>query len=135
MRLIKATQLFICFVFCMQTISLAQLTASHLNKGMQVLFIGESNTEIGNITIGLSEILDSAYGDYGTGYCTINPHSVGLISDSLKINCDSGWTYFDMRDAMQPEQPPYYSPNGLSISSSKRGATTTIEFNGNAIDL
>jgi len=135
MRLIKATQLFICFVFCMQTISLAQLAASHLNKGMQVLFIGDSNTEIGNITIGLSEVLDSAYGDYGTGYCTINPHSVGLISDSLKINCDSGWTYFDMRDAMQPEQPPYYSPNGLSISSSKQGVTTTVEFNGDAIDL
>lgn len=104
-------------------------------KGLQVLFIGDSNTEIGNITTGLSSIFDSIYGNDGSGYFTVNPNSMGLVPGNPTIECDSNWVYFDMRNAMQPEPAPYYSPNGLSIYSSAKDATTIIQFSGEAIDL
>ena len=34
-----------------------------------------------------------------------------------------------------PEKPPYYLPNGLSISSSTKRAVTSLEFTENAMDV
>src|SRR5215831_16352568 len=85
-------------------------------KGLQILMIGDSNTEHGNITMALKAILDSIYGDYGSGFCTLNPNSMGRMPDSITISCDSNWSFFDMRNDVTPEPGTYYSPNGLSIS-------------------
>jgi hypothetical protein len=104
-------------------------------KGLRILMIGDSNTEIGNITMPIKTLLDSIYGNYGTGFSTLNTNSIGRVPDSLQINCDSNWTMFDMRNDFCPMPPPYYSPNGLNISSDKTGAAVTIQFSGNAIDL
>lgn len=104
-------------------------------KGMQVLMIGDSNTEHGNITMGLKDILDSIYGDYGSGFCTLNPNSTGRMPDSIAISCDSNWNFSDMRNDFTPAPGTYYSPNGLSISSAIAGAETVVHFPGDAIDL
>jgi hypothetical protein len=104
-------------------------------KGLQVLMIGDSNTENGNITMGLKAILDSIYGNYGSGFCTLNPNSIGRVPDSITIKCDSNWNYFDMRNAATSAPGIYYSPNGLSIYSAIAGAETVVHFSGNAVDL
>jgi len=104
-------------------------------KAMQVLVIGDSNTENGNITMGLKEVLDSIYGDHGSGFCTLNPNSTGRTPSSITISCDSNWSFFDMRNQFTPATGPYYSPDGLSISSAIAGAETSVHFSGNAIDL
>lgn len=104
-------------------------------KSLRILFIGDSNTEIGNITMPMRALLDSMYGDYGSGFCTLHPNSMGGLQESISVSPDSNWRFFDMRNELEPEPPPYYSPNGLSISSSIAGAVTTIHFSGDAIDL
>jgi hypothetical protein len=102
---------------------------------MRILIIGDSNTEIGNITMPLKAMLDSIYGNFGSGYCTLNTNSMGLVPDSLSVYCDTNWIMFDMRNDWVPEPEPYYSPDGLSISSDTPGATVTVRFNGDGIDL
>jgi lysophospholipase L1-like esterase len=102
---------------------------------LRILQIGDSNTEIGNITMALKTLLDNEFGNYGTGYCTLNPNSMGRVPDSLSVQCDSNWIVSDMRNDVRPEQPPYYSPDGLSISSSVAGAVTTVSFSGSGMDL
>lgn len=104
-------------------------------KGLRVLMIGDSNTENGNITIGLKSVLDSVYGDYGSGFCTLNPNSTGRMPESITITCDSSWTFFGMRNDVTPAPGIYYSPNGLSISSAITGAETVVHFSGDAIDI
>jgi hypothetical protein len=37
-------------------------------KDLRILMIGDSNTEIGNITMPLKALLDGSFGDYGTGF-------------------------------------------------------------------
>lgn len=138
MRIIlKMAFLFVvAFVAMLQTG--AQTVADHSSKkkkGLRVLVIGDSNTEIGNITMPLKAIMDSVYGNYGTGFCTLNPNSMGRVPDSLTVLCDSNWFFFDMRNDFKPAPGPYYSPNGLSISSSTPGALTTVHFSGDAVDL
>lgn len=104
-------------------------------KTLRVLVIGDSNTEIGNITMPLKALIDSTYGDYGTGYCTLNTNSMGRIPDGLSVQCDTNWKKSDMRDGWAPEPGPYYSPDGLCISSAVPGAAVTVWFDGDGIDL
>jgi hypothetical protein len=106
-----------------------------VKKSLRILIIGDSNTEIGNITMPLKAIIDSAYGNFGTGYCTLNPNSMGRVPDSLSVSCDTNWIMSDMRNDWVPEPGPYYAPDGLSISSEKPGAAVTVRFNGTGIDL
>lgn len=110
-------------------------SSGDLKKSMRILIIGDSNTEIGNITMPLKAMIDSKYGNSGTGYCTLNPSSMGRVPDSLSVNCDTNWIRFDMRDGWVPEPGPYFAPDGLSISSERPGATVTVRFNGTGIDL
>jgi hypothetical protein len=104
-------------------------------KSLRILVIGDSNTEIGNITMPLKVFIDSAYGDYGTGYCTLNTNSMGRVPDSLTVQCDTNWIRFDMRNDWVPETGPYYAPDGLSISCAVPGAAVTVGFDGEGIDL
>ena len=104
-------------------------------KTLRILVIGDSNTEIGNITMPLKALIDSTYGDYGTGYCTLNTNSMGRVPDGLSVQCDTNWKKSDMRDGWAPEPGPYYSPDGLSISSALPGAAVTVWFDGEGIDL
>ena len=100
-------------------------------QSLRILQIGDSNTEIGNITMPLKSLLNNEFGNYGSGYCTLNPNCMGRVPDSLSVQCDSNWIASEMRNEFRPEQPPYYSPDGLSISSSVAGAVTTVNFSGN----
>lgn len=104
-------------------------------KSLRILVIGDSNTEIGNITMPLKDLIDSTYGDYGTGYCTLNTNSMGRVPGGLSVQCDSIWQRFDMRNDWMPEPAPYYSPDGLSISSDTPGSAITIRFIGEGLDL
>jgi lysophospholipase L1-like esterase len=128
-----------CFVLYAATQCLCSQGSSSFSgaakKSMRILIIGDSNTEIGNITMPLKAMIDSTYGNYGTGYCTLNPNSMGRVPDSLTVSCDTNWLMFDMRNGWVPEPAPYFSPDGLSISSEKPGAAVTVRFDGTGIDL
>lgn len=102
---------------------------------LRILVIGDSNTEIGNITVPLKSLIDSVYDNFGTGFCTLNPASTGQMPENLSLDCDTNWTLFDMRNNFTPELPPYFSPNGLSISSGIPGSIVNIRFKGEGIDL
>ena len=42
---------------------------------LRILLVGDSNTEIGNIPMALKTLLNNEFGNYGSGYCTLNPRS------------------------------------------------------------
>jgi len=102
---------------------------------ISLLIIGDSNTERGDITLPLKMMLDSIFGNKGTGYCTLNTNSTGQMPQQLSIVVDSSWTMNDMRDGWTPGTPPYLAPDGLSISSSVRNAAVRIQFSGTGADL
>lgn len=102
---------------------------------IRLLLIGDSNTEIGNITCPLKMMIDSLYGNSGSGYCTLNTNSIGKMPEGLTVSLDSAWTTHDMRDGWVPEEPPYLAPDGLCISSSRKNASVRIRFSGRGIDL
>lgn len=105
---------------------------------MRVLFIGDSNTENGYITAGLRDKIKAAYGDCGSGYDTINPYSgYNNRQCSTTVEHDAGWYEFDMQrgGAGSSDPGPYYSPDGNALTSSVKGARTTITFIGNGVDV
>ncbi len=107
-----------------------------LPAGLNVLVIGDSNTEIGHITGGVARLFEDKYGYFGSGYHSLNA-TIGMGSGYLpylKITNDTQWEPYTM---LWPKAAakPYLAPEGTGITSSKPEALTTVEFYGTAIDV
>ncbi len=106
-----------------------------LPAGLNVLVIGDSNTEIGHLTGGLARRFEAAYGYFGSGYHSLND-TIGMGSGYLpylKIANVGAW----QKPAMvQPGAPkPYVAPDGAYVVGTSPGLQTEISFYGTAIDL
>lgn len=107
-----------------------------ITPDLNVLVIGDSNTEIGHITGGLARIFESKYGYSGSGYHSLNA-AIGMgqgYLPYLKIANDDKWELYTM---LWPKAAPkpYLAPEGTCIRGQNPGALTTVEFFGTAIDI
>jgi hypothetical protein len=111
--------------------------------GLSILVIGDSNTENGYITYGLSDTLQRYFGVLGMGkgyvpmdssfYEVRNKFDTGI---TIGYN-PSQWTKMDMFEGtrLPASDIPYLSPNGQWLKSSTLNAITTVTFPGTGVDL
>lgn len=100
-----------------------------------LLLIGDSNIEYGPIANGYAEILDTTFGDGGSGYVPLNATFTNLAATGIQITSDAGWLGGDMNINGRHAVGSIYTPNGLWTECSTPGAKLTITFEGNGIDL
>jgi lysophospholipase L1-like esterase len=128
-------------VLCTLALSCAQEPAAPaprpaaLPAGLNVLVIGDSNTEIGHITGELARLIETKYGYFGSGYHSLNA-PIGMGSGYLpylKIE-NVGW--WQKPAMVQPGAPkPYLAPDGSYVWSNPAGAHTDVKFWGTAVDV
>lgn len=110
---------------------------SSLPAGLNVLVIGDSNTEIGHITGGLARRFEEKFGYFGSGYRSLSA-IVGVGAGYLpylKISHDTGWEPYAMVGGPAPVAKPFLSPDGTGLMGRAAGLTANVEFYGNAIDI
>ena len=79
---------------------------------LEILIIGDSNTEIGHIVNGVNANLRQAFGSHGSGYIPLNEDKTGTIDPPIiSVKNDDGWRKLDMYDEVRLP-PPHYSPDG-----------------------
>lgn len=107
-----------------------------LSFGLNVLMIGDSNTEIGHISGGLARRMEEQFGYYGSGYRSLHS-SIGMGSGYLpylKLSHDSGWVEYEtMGSGSYPK--PHLSPDGTGLKGEKAGLATQAKFWGTAVDI
>jgi len=102
---------------------------------LNILIIGDSNTEMGHIASGLNTLLKEQFGDSGSGYVPMHDGKLGvLLPKTIAVRNDDGWKKFDMFDGHRLP-PPYLAPDGNWVTSVRAGVTTTVTFTGAAIDI
>ncbi len=108
---------------------------SALPAGLNVLMIGDSNTEIGHITGELARMFEENYGYFGSGYHSLYAQ-VGMGSGYLpylNIENQGAWT---LRGMVKPGAPkPYLAPDGTYAVGMKKGLETVVEFYGTTVDV
>lgn len=111
-------------------------TPRPLSLGMNVLVIGDSNTEIGHITGGLARLLERDYGYFGSGYHSLNK-TIGMGQGYLpyvRIENVGNWESYTMLWPTAAPKP-YIAPEGTCVRSSAPGAHTDVTFYGTGADL
>ncbi|HUU96733.1 MAG TPA: hypothetical protein VM487_13430, partial [Phycisphaerae bacterium] len=103
-------------------------------EALNILIIGDSNTEIGHISNGLNTLLKEQFGDSGSGYVPLHERDQRWLPKTIAVRNDDGWKKFDMFDGARLP-PPYLAPDGNWVTSVRTGATTTVTFTGAAIDI
>ncbi len=104
---------------------------------LEVLVVGDSNTELGHITGELARHYEERYGYFGSGYHSLAA-SVGLGGGYLphvSITNVGAWQTYLMVDGAHHETAPYLSPDGTAVISSSPGAYTEVGFTGTGIDV
>lgn len=99
---------------------------------MNVLVIGDSNTEYGHITGQLEEILEGNSGQYANGYRPLSANFLCGFRNGVYIKNDGKWTRHDMTDSNPPATA---SPCGIWISTETAGAATSVRFKGTGADF
>jgi hypothetical protein len=106
-----------------------------LVAGLDVLVIGDSNTEIGHVTGGLSKIFEERHGYFGSGYHSLND-TIGMGSGYLpylSIENVGRWQKLAM---VQPGAPkPYAAPDGSFVIGDEAGAHTNVRFWGDGVTV
>jgi len=127
-------------------------TSAAMDSDRSVLYIGDSNTELGFITGALKDILINEYGDFGTGYYPLSVNgniSAGRVwgyqgtMEGLDLDIDTtDWNLVDaiglVYDGKYKEtrnDPPNLSPSTHWVESRADGAAITAEFKGSSFDL
>jgi lysophospholipase L1-like esterase len=110
---------------------------SALPAGLNVLIVGDSNTEIGHISGGLARRLEENFGFFGTGYRSLSA-IIGMGSGYLpylKLSHDPSWELYAMVGGPSKPAKPFLSPDGTGLMGKAAGLTATVEFWGTAIDI
>ncbi len=108
--------------------------------GFSILIIGDSNTENGFISLALADTLHRYFNVdvMGTGYIPLDSSFYALRNKrypGVSIGYNASWTKMDMNEGTRLAAVPYLSPNGQWLKSSTAGATVTIAFPGNGVDI
>lgn len=100
---------------------------------MNVLIIGDSNTEYGHITGQLEEILEGRSGQYANGYRPLSANFLCGFRNGVYIKNDGKWTRHDMTDSNPPAHSLPLRPYG---SAPKRpGPPPRSWFKGTGADF
>ena len=103
---------------------------------IEILQIGDSNTEFGFLTMNMKDILDEQYGEHGTGFVTLNPSSFFAYKkpENVSFSFSGNWGEYDTA-AWGAHEQVKEAPNGLYVKAWDAGSTLTVDFVGSAIDL
>lgn len=102
---------------------------------IQILQIGDSNTEFGYLTMNMKSILDEQYGDCGTGFVTLNGSSYFQKAPAnIHFSYSGSWWEEDTaRGGIHGRIVD--SPNGLYVHGRGTESSLNIQFVGSKIDL
>lgn len=98
--------------------------ADSQERPLQVVCMGDSNTENPGYVCELRRLLQGCYGERGIGY-----HSLGdraLLPESPKIERNGAWEL--LRDAPKGPPPPRFALDGIWCQTSDAGADLAVEF-------
>ena len=102
---------------------------------VQILQIGDSNTEFGYLTMNMKAILDEQYGDCGTGFVTLNGSSYFQKAPAnIRFSYSGSWWEEDTA-RWGGHGKIVDSPNGLYVHGHGTGSSLQIQFTGSKIDL
>lgn len=121
------------FALCMIMTLLRFIVCEAAPANAGILIIGDSNTELGPIAGALKDTLTKAYGEWGTGYLTLND-AFYYRDRGLTCTNGSGWIRHDMFNGTR-EPLPYLGPSGRWVVSSTVGAVTQVNFTGSKVDV
>jgi|GEM_PF-6913329 len=96
---------------------------SGITDQLRVVLTGDSWTEHSTIATELKTILQTAYGEAGSGW--INLGSERNMLDSITITYSSGWTINDL-DSSSAVFPYGCGPDGFTRTSATAGSTITL---------
>lgn len=119
------------------TVLLITNRAPLLPLDLQILVIGDSNTELGHFTGEMARLLEARYGYHGSGYHSALA-AVGMgggYLPHLSITNAGSWSLYKMVDGGKREPTPFIAPDGTAAISSSAGAHTDVTFRGTGIDL
>ena len=108
-----------------------------LSFGLNVLMIGDSNTEIGHISGGLARRMEKQFGFYGSGYRSLYS-SIGMGSGYLpylKLSHDADWQEYETMGDRRSYPKPHLSPDGTGLKGETAGLAAEVKFWGTAVDI
>jgi lysophospholipase L1-like esterase len=102
--------------------------ADDMKKPLTIACFGDSNTEAPIYTVAMREILQSCYGDHGTGYYTFNKNRAA-IPRGPEVQYDGKWTNYDTSPGRDTPPPaPYYAMDGFWSSTEDAVASINVQF-------
>jgi lysophospholipase L1-like esterase len=105
-------------------------------RGLATVVMGDSNTEIGNVTGGLMHAYERAYGYFGSGYRGLGGSgataftgngSSGVYSPYFRLSLSGTWQNF-----YGDGELAVYSPDTTARRSSTAGSRITMDFYGDS---
>lgn len=102
---------------------------------LDVLVIGDSNTEIGHVTGGLARLFEERHGYFGSGYHSLND-TIGMGSGYLPHLSIKNIGRWQKPAMVQPGAPkPYAAPDGSFIVGDEAGAHADVRFWGDGVTV
>ena len=106
-------------------------------SGLNVVFIGDSNTEIGYVTGGIARYFDAKYGFSGSGFRSLVAESgnglPGVYQPYLTVENQGAWKKLFI--VPQEDRDAALAPNGVALQSDDASARATVKFYGQTIDV
>ena len=99
---------------------------------IDILIVGDSNTEYGHITGPLERLLEKEEGGYANGYRPLSEDFQSTGRNSVVVRNDQDWQRYDMTEQTIAESG---SPCGIWVTSEKPGAATSVKFKGVGADF
>lgn len=117
------------------TVTSSEASAQNHKKSMEILFIGDSNVEVGNITTPIKDKLDAEYGYTGSGYTSLNEDFFTPKRNGVRVVNDIHCMKYDMVTYQKRLSPPFDAAQGLWVSSDTKDAVTIADFRGTSVDI
>jgi hypothetical protein len=97
-------------------------------KPLTVACFGDSNTEAATYTVALRQILQSCYGDHGTGYQTLCKLR-GATPGGPEVSFTGTWQSFDTSPGRETPPPaPYYALDGFWSATEDPNAAVQVTY-------
>lgn len=105
---------------------------SEMVESMEILIVGDSNTEYGHITGPLEKLLEKERDGYANGYRPLSEDFQNTGRNGVSVRNDGDWQRFDMTEETAEASG---SPCGIWVTAQKPGAATSVKFKGTGADF
>jgi len=101
----------------------------------EILFIGDSNTEMGYISNRIKDIMEARGGYTGSGYTSLNEDFFTPKRWGVRVVNDIHWSKYDMAPPSGPPKLPVDAPHGMWVTGATPESATLVHFRGAAVDV